>query len=122
VRREPPTGVASSEFAVDEATGVVYVDTDLTEDIESEGYAREVIRRVQEMRKDLALDVEERIALEYDVRDDRVAALVAEHEDLIAQEVRADEIGAVDEGHEEVWDVEGIEVAIAITPVSEARV
>jgi isoleucyl-tRNA synthetase len=47
---------------------------------------------------------------------------VAEHEDLIAQEVRADEIGVVDEGHEEVWDVEGIEVALAIKPLGEAAV
>ncbi len=60
-RRETPEGVTGTEFTALDGGGVVYVDTALTEDIESEGYAREVIRRIQEMRKDLELDVEERI-------------------------------------------------------------
>jgi|GEM_PF-505066 len=58
--------------------GVVYVDTELNEDIESEGYAREVIRRVQEMRKELDLEMDASIRLEIDVADDRVADLVRE--------------------------------------------
>jgi len=98
--------------------GVVYVDTTLDDDIESEGYAREVIRRVQEMRKDLALDVEEPIRLEYGVDDERIAGLVAEHEDLIAEEVRADEVGAVEDGHRREWAVEDVEIEIAIQPLA----
>ncbi|WP_226011353.1 isoleucine--tRNA ligase [Halomicrobium salinisoli] len=120
-RRETPEGVASTEFEALDGGGVVYVDTELTEDIEAEGYAREVIRRVQEMRKDLELDIEERITLDLTVADDRVADLVREHEDLITEEVRADAIDGVEDGHRKTWDVEGVEMEIAIAPVAAAE-
>jgi isoleucyl-tRNA synthetase len=117
---ETPEGVSATEFEALGSTGVVYVDTELTEDIESEGYAREVIRRVQEMRKDLELDIEEEIEVDLTVQDDRVSNLVRQHEDLIAEEVRAAEFAAVEDGHRESWTVEGVEMEIAIKPLSEA--
>jgi isoleucyl-tRNA synthetase len=118
---ETPEGVAGSTFEVDGDTkGVVYVDTTLTEDIESEGYAREVIRRVQEMRKDLELDVDEQVRLHVDVADDRVASLVDQHRDLVAEETRATFVDDVD-GTTQEWDVEGTTVTIALDPVAEAE-
>ncbi len=118
---ETPEGVAGASFGLNgDDRGVVYVDAALTEDIESEGYAREVIRRVQEMRKDLDLDVEERIALELEIDDDRVADLVADREDLIREEVRADEVGTVEDGHRKEWEVEGVDVELAIAPLAES--
>ncbi len=118
---ETPDGVAGTAFSLDgDDRGVVYVDASLTEDIESEGYAREVIRRVQEMRKELDLDVEERIALDLEIADDRVADLVTQREDLIREEVRADELGTVEDGHRQEWDVEGLAVEIAIAPLAES--
>ena len=119
--RQLPDGVAGTSFQALDGEGVVYVDTTLTEDIESEGYAREVIRRVQEMRKDLELDLEARIRVELHVSDDRIADLVSEHEDLITEEVRADELGEVADGHRKVWEVEGIEMEIAVVPVAETE-
>jgi len=102
--------------------GTVYVDTTLTDDIEAEGYAREVIRRVQEMRKEMDLDIEEAIRLDVMVFDERVAELVAEHEELIAEEVRAADLGEVDDGHAEEWDVEGVTMRLAIEPLPSATV
>jgi len=116
---ETPEHIAVTEFEALGSTGAVYVDTELTEDIESEGYAREVVRRVQEMRKNLELDIEEEIRLDLNVADDRVADLVRDHEAYIAREVRAAEFGVVEEGHRKDWDVEGVEMEIAIEPVSE---
>ncbi|ARS91707.1 isoleucine--tRNA ligase [Natrarchaeobaculum aegyptiacum] len=119
---ETPEGVAGTAFGHDgDDLGVVYVDTELTDDIESEGYAREVIRRVQEMRKDLELDVEERIALDLEIDDDRVADLVAEREDLIREEVRADELRTVEDGHRKEWEVEDVTMEIAIEAVAAAE-
>ncbi|WP_135854866.1 isoleucine--tRNA ligase [Halorussus salinus] len=117
-----PEGVTGVGFDTDDdQRGVVYVDTALTEDIESEGYAREVIRRVQEMRKEMDLDIEERILLELAIADDRVADLVAERMDLVREEVRADEVGSVEDGHRKEWEVEGVEMEIAIAPLAEAE-
>jgi isoleucyl-tRNA synthetase len=125
---ELPDDVERSDFIVPtgvglqgEDGGTVYVDTALTEDIESEGYARDVIRRVQEMRSDLDLDLEERVRLDLAIADDRVADLVRDHEDLIAEEVRAAEFGTVEDGHRREWEVEETTVEIAIEPLAEAR-
>jgi len=116
---ESPDDVSGTPIVDEgEELGVVYVDTTLDDDIESEGYAREVIRRVQEMRKELELDMEEPIRLEYSIADDRVAGLVADHDDLIAEEVRADAVGSVDDGHRQTWDVEGTEIEIAIVSLA----
>jgi isoleucyl-tRNA synthetase len=126
---ELPESVESVDFILDsdseeydgEHGGRVYVDSTLNEEIKSEGYAREVIRRVQEMRKDLELDIEERIRLDLDVSDDEVAKLARKHEDLIAEEVRADEFGTVEGGHRKTWEVKDVEMDIAIESVAAAE-
>ncbi|MFC6905285.1 isoleucine--tRNA ligase [Halalkalicoccus tibetensis] len=112
---ETPEGISGSRVTIEgDDHGVVYVDTELTEGIESEGYAREVIRRVQEMRKELDLPLDAPIRLDLDIADDRVARLVTEHEELITDEVRAEELGTVEDGHRREWEVEGIGMEIAI--------
>jgi isoleucyl-tRNA synthetase len=113
-----PETVFETGFVANEVAHQVYVDTALTPEVESEGYAREVIRRVQEMRKDLDLAMDERIRLEVMVFDERVGQLVAEHEELIAEEVRAADLGEVTDGHRETWDIEGTRVDLAIDPVA----
>jgi len=117
-----PENVANDEFTVDgddPTVGTVYADVTLTEDIEREGYAREVVRRVQEMRKDLELDVDAEIRLELDVDDDRVAEMVRDREAFVAEEVRAGELGSVEDGHRKEWDVEGVTVRLAVEPLAE---
>jgi len=117
---ETPEDVSGTEFEALGSAGVVYVDTSLTEDVESEGYAREVVRRVQEMRKDLDLDLEAEIRVELGIADEEVASLVDRHADLIKREVRAEGFGDVAGGHRKAWDVEGIGMEIAIEPVAES--
>ncbi|MEM4782153.1 MAG: isoleucine--tRNA ligase [Halalkalicoccus sp.] len=118
---ETPEAISGSRIAIEgEELGVVYVDTALTEEIESEGYAREVIRRVQEMRKELDLPIDARIRLELGIEEDRVADLVGEHEELIEREVRADELGTVEDGHRREWVVEDVEMEIAIEALAES--
>jgi isoleucyl-tRNA synthetase len=109
-----PAEVSGADFE----GGAVYVDTTLTEDIESEGYAREVIRRVQEMRKDLDLEMDQEIYLDVEIFDERVGKLVAKREDLIKGEVRATELTEVEEGHTDEWDVEGVRMRFTITPLA----
>ncbi|THE64560.1 isoleucine--tRNA ligase [Salinadaptatus halalkaliphilus] len=119
---QTPDDIAGTAFGLDgDDRGVTYVDASLTDDIESEGYAREVIRRVQEMRKDLELDVEERIALELSIDDDRVASLVDERLELVREEVRADDLRDVEDAHRKEWDVEGVTIEIALEALAAAE-
>jgi isoleucyl-tRNA synthetase len=116
---ETPESVSATEFETDDGTGVVYVDTTVTEEIESEGYAREVIRRIQEMRKEMALDLEAEIRVDLGVDDERVSGLIARHEELVAREVRAAEFGPVEDGHRREWTVESVEMEIGVEPLTE---
>jgi isoleucyl-tRNA synthetase len=121
-----PEGV----FAAPMKDATVYVDVTLTPALEAEGYAREVIRRIQEMRRQLDLNVDDFIVAAVDVADDRVASLIAEEEwqKEIAGEVRAaaltvrrtdGERPAEPFALEKDWDVEGVQMQIGISRAGE---
>jgi isoleucyl-tRNA synthetase len=66
----------------------IVLDTAVTPELEAEGLARDVIRAVQQARKDADLDVSDRIVLTI-VGDDAAVAAIETHRDLIAGEVLA---------------------------------
>jgi isoleucyl-tRNA synthetase len=69
---------------------MVYVDVKLDDDLEKEGYEREVIRRIQEMRKQLDLVVSEFISVEVLVNNPKVFDLLSKNsQSNIAGEVLA---------------------------------
>jgi isoleucyl-tRNA synthetase len=112
-----PEAVASAEFNA----GSVYVDAKLTRELESEGFAREVIRRVQDMRKELDLAVDEGIRAHIRITDQRVLDLVLDLEQHIAKEIRAEVqvIGLDVDANGTLskdWDVEGVSMSIGISP------
>ena len=96
----------------------VYVDVTLTDELEADGYAREIIRRIQEMRKQAGLAVDAKIVVSAVIADARVTALVSSQHEVIAGEVRAESlsIGAGESGPEGAaeWDVDGLKVFISI--------
>jgi isoleucyl-tRNA synthetase len=58
-----PAHIIKSDFS----GGTVYLDTELTPELKAEAFARELIRRIQYMRKELDLSVEEYIHTEVKV-------------------------------------------------------
>jgi len=78
-------------FSAPMQDATVYVDVRLNDDLEKEGYEREVIRRIQEMRKQLDLIVSEFISVEVLVNNARVFQLLNNNSgNMIAGEVLAD--------------------------------
>jgi isoleucyl-tRNA synthetase len=79
--------------------GVVVLDTDVTPEFQAEGRARDVVRVVQQARRDARLDVSDRIVLTIDAPRIVIDA-VAAHEQFVGGEVLADAVryGPV-EGH-----------------------
>jgi isoleucyl-tRNA synthetase len=106
---ELPDNVVSAEFT----GGSVFVDTELTPDILSEAMSRELIRRIQDMRKDLDLDVEANINVAVDCSPE-FQKLVEPHLDFISHEVRAKELefGTEDGYHTKKWNIEEFELSI----------
>ncbi|MEO6532482.1 MAG: isoleucine--tRNA ligase [Pseudolysinimonas sp.] len=68
--------------------GFIVLDTHLTPELEAEGIARDIVRAVQQARKDAGFDVGDRIALTISGDGAAVAAVEA-HRDLITSETLA---------------------------------
>lgn len=80
----------------------VILDTTIDDALRSEGYAREFVSRIQQMRKNNDYDVADRIRVDYSSTPEFEAALVA-HRDFIMQEVLAEEMErAENDGEEQV--------------------
>lgn len=59
---ETPKGTAASEFG----SNLVYLDTKLTPQLEEEGYARELVRKIQDSRKELKMKRNQRAKVKLD--------------------------------------------------------
>lgn len=67
----------------------VELDTNITQDLKNEGLAREIIRNIQQARKDAGLDVENHIELVLQCQSDELLAAIKQCENLIKNEVLA---------------------------------
>ncbi|MBE3121976.1 MAG: isoleucine--tRNA ligase [Thermoplasmata archaeon] len=73
----------------------MFLDTIVTPELEAEGLARELIRRIQSMRKEMNLDVEDRIATEIALDPTKRTALQG-WKDHIKEETRSKTVSFVD--------------------------
>jgi isoleucyl-tRNA synthetase len=71
--------------------GVVVLDTAVTPELAAEGLARDVIRVVQQARREAGLDIADRIGLVVEASDDIVAA-VRTHQEFVAAETLASSV------------------------------
>lgn len=89
-------------WAVAREEGVtVALDTAITPELRSRGLAREVINRIQNLRKQADLDVTARIAVDYQAEGELAAAVEA-HRELIMRETLALQMQPVDEARGEI--------------------
>jgi isoleucyl-tRNA synthetase len=113
------TADASGTAALAGNTGLVVLDTAVTPELAREGLGRDVVRLVQQARRDAGLEVSDRITLTLDAPPAVVDA-VTEHETFVAGEVLATSVayapvldptlvGTVSDGHE---------VRVLVTPTS----
>lgn len=71
---------------------VVILDTEITEVLEREGIARDLIRAIQELRKTSGFDIADRISVHYTVESEKINQAIKEFTDLISGEVLATKI------------------------------
>ena len=89
------TTSAEGDACAEEGGWLVGLDTTLTEALEREGLARELVRTVQEARKQAGLEVSDRITLRIDGSAEVAAALDA-HRDYVMEETLATGWGGAD--------------------------
>ncbi|STD16445.1 Isoleucine--tRNA ligase [Dermacoccus nishinomiyaensis] len=79
--------------------GFVVLNTQVTPELAAEGLARDVVRAVQQARRDAGLDISDRISLTI-TGDDEVWAATVAHQDLIMRETLAVQFGSAGTQHQ----------------------
>ena len=92
----------------------VVLDTRLTPELIEEGYVREVISKVQTMRKEAGFEVMDHITVAL-VGNEKLADICRKNEAMISRVVLADEIryDAVD-GYTKDWNINGEDVTVTV--------
>ena len=96
---------------------ILLIDTTLTEELKTEGLAREIVRRIQSMRKELDLDVEDRITTQIKVDDDKKKAL-EDWNKYIKTETRSKELVFSEKPSGKLvkkWKIDELEAEIGIS-------
>lgn len=109
---EDPDSTARVESS-DGTVGLVVLDTHVTEELEAEGWAADVIRGLQDARKQTGLEVSDRIAVRLSVPADR-AEWAERHADHIAAETLATDFAVVTDALDgAVPVIDGVTVTVA---------
>lgn len=90
---EVKRGATEGYAVADDGAYVAALDTTITESLEMEGLAREVIRRVQAMRKDADFNITDNISVRY-VAGEKLTKAIVQFKDYIATETLATAIEA----------------------------
>jgi isoleucyl-tRNA synthetase len=108
-------GFASAE----EGGAVVIVSTELTPELVLEGLAREIVHRIQNLRKDAGFEIADRIKTYY-AGDQTIGDVMRRHADYVRQETLSVELSAdaPEHGvHSESANIDGHEVMLAVVRV-----
>ncbi|HGY92921.1 MAG TPA: isoleucine--tRNA ligase, partial [Planctomycetes bacterium] len=97
-----------------DGTLTVGLVTEITPELEAEGLAREFVSKVQNMRKQMGLEITDRIRVRYQVDDEKLAQALAAHGDYVKREVLARELVRADAPQGEPHDLNGIPVTITL--------
>jgi isoleucyl-tRNA synthetase len=85
---EPKPEYKDRAQALSTNDALVILDTTITPELEAEGYARDMVRLIQQARKDAGLNVADRINLRLLVSN-KLAPALASHKGYIAEQVLA---------------------------------
>ena len=98
-----------------EGTITVALDTTLTDDLRTEGVARELVNRIQLLRRSDGLDVTDRVALRWASDSEPIVTAFQQFGDFIAGEVLALAIERDTTVAAGTTDIDGLEVGLKIT-------
>lgn len=96
----------------------VVLDTNLTDELIEEGFVREIISKIQTMRKDADFEVMDKIIVYVD-KNDRIIRIMNDNMDEIKTEVLANDVvfGKI-VGNSRIWNINGEEVILSVKKAS----
>jgi isoleucyl-tRNA synthetase len=106
---------SGASATLNNSEGVVVLDIDLTPDLEAEGLARDLIRLIQQLRRESGLHVSDRIQLQLGLPEE-LAKQVTEHFATIKTETLATDIEMV-ENYAPNTDLDGVALFVSLNLV-----
>ncbi len=103
-------------FTLTDGGVTVAIDTELTPELIEEGMVREVISKLQTMRKDSGFEVMDHIKVAVS-GSEKVLGIIEKNKEQIAHDVLAEDISAADAENAKEWDINGEKVSIAVEKV-----
>ncbi len=77
----------------DHAEPALLLDIEITEPLRREGLARDVVRHIQQIRKEIGLQIQDHITVNFKTKDETVNRAIEEHHDYICRETLCNKIG-----------------------------
>jgi isoleucyl-tRNA synthetase len=106
-------------YAFESDRGVaVVLNTELDDELLDEGFARELVNKIQNMRKTSGLEVTDRIRVTLDSTE-RVKSAARRHDEFIRSETLADrlEFAGIESGEAREWNINGERTSISVVKV-----
>ena len=92
----------------------VVLDTNLTDELIEEGFVREIISKIQTMRKEAGFEVMDRIKV-YSKNSDKIAEILNRNKEELMSEVLADDVIIGETlGYEKEWNINGEDVTLSV--------
>lgn len=92
----------------------VVLDTNLSEELIEEGFVRELISKIQTMRKEAGFEVMDHIEVYYN-NNYKIAEIMEKYEEMMKEEVLADVIKEGNaEGYSKEWNINGEKVSLTV--------
>ncbi len=112
--------VVKERYLKSEKKGLeVYIDSEISEDLKTEGLVRDVVRRIQTMRKDLDLGYTQKIDTYYR-GDEKLERAVVELHDYIKKETLSESLEkGSGSGMDKEWDIDGRNITITVDPIDD---
>lgn len=107
------TAQADGFVAESDKTTTVVLSTTLTPELIEEGFVRELVSKIQTMRKDSGFEVLDRINVYYS-GNDTIAKVFADNKDSIATDVLADDICEGTSDISKEWNINGEKVVLSV--------
>ncbi len=109
-------------FAVASEEGgalLVAIDTALTPELEAEGFAREMVHRIQNLRRDAGFDIADRIVTYVGGAGEASLAVLATHDGYLRDETLSDRVvleAPPERAYAEAQDIDGVTLTLGVEP------
>ena len=100
-------------------TMTVVLDTNLTPELIEEGFVREIVSKIQTMRKEAGFEVMDHIAV-YEQDSEKIEEILKKNEDTVRREVMADRIEyGKTAGYVKEWNINGEKVTLGVEKLTD---